>query len=101
MPAKGVRITYFGILRPFSKNLIEMKYFFMGITLCLSVIFTRAQTTAVFNDTSLLQPVEINSIRAADKTPVAKTTLSKPEIAKNNIGQDLPFILNQTPSCDC
>ena len=57
-----------------------------------------AQTKPVFNDTSYLQPVEVNAVRAADKTPVAKTNLSKKEIEKNNIGQDLPFILNQTPS---
>ncbi|MBU3713592.1 MAG: TonB-dependent receptor, partial [Ferruginibacter sp.] len=31
-------------------------------------------------------------------TPVAKTNLNRKDIEKNNIGQDLPFILNQTPS---
>jgi iron complex outermembrane receptor protein len=58
----------------------------------------QAQTEPPFNDTSLLQPVEINAVRATEKMPIAKTNLSKEQIAKNNIGQDLPFILNQTPS---
>lgn len=56
------------------------------------------QTGILFNDTSFLQPVEVTAIRATDKTPIAKTNLGKKEIEKNNIGQDLPFILNQTPS---
>lgn len=57
-----------------------------------------AQTNPVFNDTAFLQPIEVTAVRAADKMPIAKTNLSKKEIEKNNIGQDLPFILNQTPS---
>ncbi len=49
-------------------------------------------------DTTLLQPVEINSVRATENSPIAKTSLNKKEIEKNNVGYDLPFILNQTPS---
>ena len=47
--------------------------------------------------TSLLD-LEVVSIRAADNAPFAKTNLKKDEITKLNLGQDLPFILNQTPS---
>src|SRR5258705_13227960 len=49
-------------------------------------------------DTVLLQPIEIKAVRANDKAPFTKTNLSKTEIEKVNLGQDLPFILNQTPS---
>ena len=45
-----------------------------------------------------LQPLEVRSIRATDKAPFAKTNLAKEEIVKNNLGQDIPFLLNQTPS---
>ena len=45
-----------------------------------------------------LQPLEVKSLRVNDKAPFAKTNLSKEEIAKSNFGQDLPFLLNQTPS---
>lgn len=45
-----------------------------------------------------LQPVEIKATRADDKAPFTKNNLSKKEIEKLNLGQDLPFILNQTPS---
>lgn len=46
----------------------------------------------------LLMPVEVKAIRAGEKAPFTKTNLSKKEIQKNNLGQDIPFILNQTPS---
>jgi iron complex outermembrane recepter protein len=48
--------------------------------------------------TASLEPLEVSSIRASDKAPFTKTNISKNEIAKINVGQDLPFILNQTPS---
>ncbi len=46
----------------------------------------------------LLTPVEVKAVRAADNAPFAKTNLSRADIARNNLGQDLPFVLNQTPS---
>lgn len=46
----------------------------------------------------LLGPVEVRAIRAGEKAPFTKTNLSKQEIAQQNLGQDLPFILDQTPS---
>src|SRR5438094_793799 len=45
-----------------------------------------------------LQPVEIHALRAGDKAPFTKTDLNKKDIEQNNLGQDLPFLLNQTPS---
>ncbi|MBL0146833.1 MAG: TonB-dependent receptor plug domain-containing protein [Chitinophagaceae bacterium] len=65
--------------------------------MCTFTLCTTAQTK-IFNDTTYLQPVEVTAIRAADKSPFAKTTITQKEIQKNNLGQDLPFLLNQTPS---
>ncbi len=66
---------------------------------CLSACtLLYAQKEKKFNDTTLLQPVEVQAIRAAEKAPFAKTDLTKKEIEKNNLGQDLPFLLNQAPS---
>jgi iron complex outermembrane receptor protein len=45
-----------------------------------------------------LEPVEITAQRASFRSPFSKTDLSKKDIEKRNIGQDLPFILNHTPS---
>lgn len=53
---------------------------------------------ALSNYTYFLEPLEVKSLRASEKAPFAKTNVTAREIAKNNIGQDLPFLLNQTPS---
>jgi len=45
-----------------------------------------------------LQEVEIVSVRATDKTPVAYSNLNKESIGSVNFGQDIPFLLLLTPS---
>ncbi|HEY0040204.1 MAG TPA: TonB-dependent receptor plug domain-containing protein, partial [Flavisolibacter sp.] len=49
-------------------------------------------------DTAELLPVEVKTIRASAAAPFAKTNLNRQQIQKQNLGQDLPFVLNQTPS---
>jgi iron complex outermembrane receptor protein len=45
-----------------------------------------------------LPPLEVKAIRVSEQAPFAKTNISKAQIALNNVGQDLPFILENTPS---
>jgi iron complex outermembrane recepter protein len=45
-----------------------------------------------------LEPIEIKALRVGSRAPFAKTDLKKSDIEKQNLGQDLPFILQQTPS---
>ena len=71
---------------------------FISALLCVTSAVCVAQTPQKFNDTAYLQPVEVIAVRAGEKAPFAKTTVTKKEIEKNNLGQDLPFLLNQTPS---
>lgn len=97
MPAKGVQIFYRFTHRIFCTNFIKMRSIILSILLFHAVLLPCA-ANKYLADTSLLQPVELLAIRAADKTPVAKTNLSKEDILKTNTMQDLPFILNQTPS---
>ena len=40
----------------------------------------------------------VTASRANDRTATAYTNLSKQDLAKQNFGQDLPYLLNQTPS---
>jgi iron complex outermembrane recepter protein len=75
-----------------------MKKLFLCAVLCAGVFTVWAQKEKKFNDTAYLQPVEVLAIRAGDKAPFAKTDLTKKDIEKNNLGQDLPFLLDQTPS---
>lgn len=46
----------------------------------------------------ILDEVSVNAIRAKANTPVAFTNLNKQQIAKSNLGQDLPFLISSTPS---
>lgn len=46
----------------------------------------------------LLEPLEVKAIRASDRAPFTKTNITKQELAKLNQAQDIPFLLNQTPS---
>lgn len=45
-----------------------------------------------------LQPVEIRSLRAGSDAPFARTELNKKDIEKANLGQDMPYLLQYTPS---
>src|SRR5256885_13651354 len=49
-------------------------------------------------DTTDLLPVEVKAVRASATAPFAKTNISKKDIQRENLGQDLPYLINQTPS---
>ena len=49
-------------------------------------------------DTSTLEEVVINSVRASELAPITQTTISKKDIEQNYFGQEMPFILQKTPS---
>ncbi len=68
-------------------------------------IITAAMATAVAGQEKsstdsfyALSPVEVKAVRAGDNAPFTKTNLTKKEIASQNLGQDIPFLLNQTPA---
>ncbi len=81
----------------FSFKFFEMKCLMLTVLSTLS-LFVQAQQQSKLNDTLYLQPIEVNSIRASDRDPFSKVNLNKKVIENNNLGQDLPFLLNQTPS---
>ena len=45
-----------------------------------------------------LSTAEVTAVRAGDRAPFAKSTLTAEEIAKTNTGVDLPYLLNMQPS---
>ncbi len=60
-----------------------------------------ANTTLNFSlqkSSTVTENVNVTSTRAGINTPMAYTNLSRHELQKNNLGQDLPFLLTQTPS---
>jgi iron complex outermembrane recepter protein len=90
-----------------------MKYLWFSLSSFLLVFYSFGQS-AIQNDSNkinawqdtssikkpglFLEPVEITAIRAGDKTPFTKVNINAGQIAKMNNGQDLPYILDQTPS---
>tara|TARA_E500000331_G_scaffold351944_1_gene399575 strand:+ start:14275 stop:16455 length:2181 start_codon:yes stop_codon:yes gene_type:complete len=46
----------------------------------------------------VLDEVNVNALRANEKTPVAFTNINEAEIEKGNLGQDLPYLISLTPS---
>lgn len=49
-------------------------------------------------DDITLEPLEVRAIRASERAPFTKLNIGKKELEKLNLGQDIPFILDQTPS---
>src|SRR4051812_6134120 len=63
-----------------------------------NLLHTGYDSSSVKKTTLFLKPVEITAIRAGDKSPFTKLNITADQIAKTNNGQDLPYILDQTPS---
>jgi len=76
-------------------------------TLQASYLGYKTFSTTVNNDTHIdivleetglfVKPVEITSLRAGEHAPFTQSTLTAEEIKKQNLGQDLPMLLNQQP----
>ncbi len=71
---------------------------------CMSVLLTipfigfAQQLTDSVQIKKVLNEVNVNALRAGDKTPVAFTNINQQEIEKGNLGQDLPYMISLTPS---
>ncbi|HAK29825.1 MAG TPA: TonB-dependent receptor, partial [Sphingobacterium sp.] len=55
-------------------------------------------TVALEPSTIQMEEVLVQSTRAKRNAPTTFKNISKEEITRNNLGQDIPFLLNQTPS---
>jgi iron complex outermembrane receptor protein len=53
---------------------------------------------SLMNSTIINDEVTVSATRAGVNSPIAFTNLSSKDIQKNNLGQDLPYLLDQTPS---
>ncbi len=65
---------------------------------CAMAFGAFGQSETKKKDTLYLQPIEVIAIRAGDKSPFTKNNLTKKQIEINNLGKDLPYLLNQIPS---
>jgi iron complex outermembrane recepter protein len=73
----------------------------IAVPIISSILFGQAaaQQDTTFKDSFyVLTPVEVRAVRAGEHAPFTKTNLGRKDIAKMNLAQDIPFLLNQTPS---
>lgn len=87
-----------------------MKLFFTSkvkslkrISLLASIILALSSKSLTFSqtkikDTTSLEEVVVKSVRVNKKTPVSFSNMSKNEIQKRNLGQDIPILMNYMPS---
>ncbi len=75
-----------------------------AVTLGMMPVIASAQTEEVQPTpkdsltSEILDEVLISTVRAGGKTPMAFSNLSKKELAKRNLGQDIPVLMNFMPS---
>jgi len=105
-----IKNTYTGIhsasdgsyqLSGLSEGEYEIIVSFLGYQNSSAKIYLKNNVILNFplNEKALLEDeVIISATRASDKTPVTYVNLSKHEIKNINLGQDIPFLLDQTPS---
>ena len=78
-----------------------LKASFIGYQSTTKTVTVNANQTVNFslgNATFSAEEVTITATRAGKNSPTAFTNLSKKDLDKTNFGQDLPYMLNQTPS---
>ena len=63
-----------------------------------AVSYAQTDTTTFRDSFYVLSPVEVKSVRVSSIAPFAVSNLSSKELQKQNLGQNLPYLLSQTPS---
>jgi len=74
-----------------------MKHVFT-ISVLFCTLFSIAQKSDIKKDTIKLEEVLVTATRANKKSPFTESTISKKELEKRNLGQDIPQLLNFLPS---
>ena len=75
------------------KNLTYIFLFFFISNSVLSQ--TKEDSTLIKRN---IEQVNINALRASENTPMTFTNISKNKIEEQNLGQDIPYLLSNTPS---
>jgi iron complex outermembrane recepter protein len=68
-----------------------------SLVLSLLMVQVSLGQTSSLSDTLLLEPVEIRAIRASEKSPMTQTTLNAQQLRHKNLGQDIPYLINDVP----
>lgn len=62
---------------------------------CLYLSAQQSDTLIIYPD---LQEVNINALRASEKTPMSYSNIDQQQLEEQNLGQDIPYMLSLTPS---
>ena len=70
------------------------------VFLSLAAVAANAKASSEIDDfrSKDLEEVVVNATKAKEGTPMAFNDVSKEELKKNNFGQDVPYLISQTPN---
>ena len=92
-------VFVFGNLNPGEYLLNFTRVGFVPLRKTVNLTNANAEITVVLTkNAQLLDEVTVSATRANEKTPTTYTEVKLKEIKQNNFGQDLPYLLNTTPS---
>ncbi len=81
------------------KHTIEVSYVgYKTLTQKVDITSNQTITLKLVSDENVLDEVLVSAVRVKSDAPVTHSNLSKKEIAKRNLGQDIPMLLNYLPS---
>jgi iron complex outermembrane receptor protein len=77
------------------QHIYKYSFLALGLFSFLGSAYAQSADTSKYHS---LNEVEVQAVRAGANDPFAKTEINQAEIAKQNLGQDLPMLLQFTPS---
>lgn len=85
----------------FQNKVIKTKNIFLFLTLLVLSVSANAQQNQTQQDstkTEKLDEVLVKAVRVNATSPIAHSNVTKKQLAKRNLGQDIPVLLNYLPS---
>lgn len=85
----------------FQDKVTKTKNYLLVLMLLASSILAKAQQNQILQDstkTEKLDEVLVKAVRVDADSPITHSNVSKEELAKRNLGQDIPILLNYLPS---
>jgi iron complex outermembrane receptor protein len=89
----------FSLSLPKGKYTIQVSFVgYKSISKEISLVKNDAMEFVLLPNSTVLDEVLVSAVRVKANSPVTHSNLSKKEIAKRNLGQDIPILLNYLPS---
>ncbi|MBI5540059.1 MAG: TonB-dependent receptor [Bacteroidia bacterium] len=89
------------VLKNLKKGEYSIKVLFIGYATIIKNVKLEKDESIEFimkHSSIVADEIIVQATRVADKTPTTYSTINKEAIAKNNSGQDIPYLLSLTPS---